>query len=86
MPVVFLLDNSLPMCQLANSKTTDEHFKKTHEDTLTKRDISHMIIQRLVEHLAKQDKYETFALVIIKISIILLITLRSVLGIMAKFS
>ena len=86
MPVVFLLVNSLPMCQLANSKTTDEHFKKTHEDTLTKRDISHMIIQRLVEHLAKQDKYETFALVIIKISIILLITLRSVLGIMAKFS
>ncbi len=79
MPVVFLLDNSLPMCQLANSKTTDEHFKKTHEDTLTKRDISHMIIQRLVEHLAKQDKYETFALVIIKISIIILTAFRKIM-------
>lgn len=65
MPVVFLLDNSLPMCQLASLKTSDEHLKKTHEEVLTKRDISHLLIRRLIEHLAKQDKYETFALVVI---------------------
>ena len=63
MPIVFLLDNSLPMCQPASFKTSDENFKKTQEETLTKRDISHLIVRRLVEHLAKQDKYETFALV-----------------------
>ena len=63
MPVVFLLDNSLSMCQSANSRSSDEHMLKTHEENLTKRDISHLIIRRIVQHLSNQDKYETFALV-----------------------
>ena len=63
MPTLFLLDNSLSMCQYPATKTSDDHLHGTHEENLTKREISHVIVQRLIRHISTLDKYEAFAVV-----------------------
>ena len=50
MPTVILLDNSLSMC-------------KYIKPGLTKRDLAHSIIHRLVDHLNKQEHKDYLALV-----------------------
>ncbi len=54
MPTVILLDNSLSMCRNVTN----------HSDpTTTTRQISHQIIQRLVDHISQNEKTEHLALV-----------------------
>ena len=55
MPTVILLDNSLSMCKYATTKK---------EKSLTKRELSHLITRRYIEHISKIDSYEYVALVI----------------------
>lgn len=54
MPTIFLLDNSLSM-----SKNEYE----LNEKIITKRELSHSIIKRIVQHISSTDKFEYFALV-----------------------
>lgn len=54
MPTIFLLDNSLSM-----SKNEYE----LNEKLITKRELSHSIIKRIVQHISSTDKFEYFALV-----------------------
>jgi hypothetical protein len=58
MPTVFLLDNSLSMCKYEN-----ESDKNSTEKLTTKRELSHSVIKRIVQHISKTDIYEYFALV-----------------------
>lgn len=53
MPVIILLDNSLSMY-----KNIDKL------DSINKKDLAHLIIQKLVEQITKNDKYENISLVI----------------------
>jgi hypothetical protein len=52
MPIVIVLDNSLSMCKYVDDNTS-----------LTKRDCSHLIINRLADHLTKVNSYEHLALI-----------------------
>jgi hypothetical protein len=54
MPTIFLLDNSLSM-------STNEY--ELNEKIITKRELSHSIIKRIVQHISSTDKFEYFALV-----------------------
>lgn len=54
MPTVILLDNSLSMCKYATTKK---------EKSLTKRELSHLITRRYIEHISKIDSYEYVALI-----------------------
>lgn len=55
MPTVILLDNSLSMCKNVKLAENDKN--------LTKRNISHLIIKKLIEHISVHFKHESLALV-----------------------
>lgn len=55
MPTVILLDNSLSMCKYINDESADKK--------LTFRDLSHIIVRRLVEHISQIDEFEYISLV-----------------------
>ncbi len=56
MPVVFLLDTSLSMCQ--NVRLFEKSTQK-----ISKKDISILIIQRLLEQILKNDEHEYVSIV-----------------------
>lgn len=59
MPTLILLDNSLSMYQLVNSKKSEA----TSAEKLTKRDLSFSIIRKLAQKLSTNYSYEKLALV-----------------------
>ena len=52
MPTAILLDNSLSMSKRVNNETN-----------MNKREIAFRILNKIVDHLSKNDKYEQIALV-----------------------
>ena len=65
MPVVFVLDTSLPMS--SNLKSEEKGKKKEaaskQQKSLTKLDVAKLLIKSLIEQIAKNDEFECFSLV-----------------------
>lgn len=65
MPVVFVLDTSLPMS--SNLKSEEKAKKKEtaskQQKSLTKLDVAKLLIKSLIEQIAKNDEFECFSLV-----------------------
>ena len=60
MPVLFVLDTSLPMSSIVNN---GDKANKNKETRLTKLDVAKALIKSLIEQIAKNDEFECFSLV-----------------------
>lgn len=63
MPVVFVLDTSLPMSSNLRSEEKAKKKEATKQKSLTKLDVAKVLIKSLIDQIVKNDEFECFSLV-----------------------